>query len=112
MSACQEILPEFNLKIRKGGSTRSVSFWYSPYHHWIQNTVSFTLKYRGSLYPVRNNGPPGFEPFGSAHGPEYVEGSQRLEFLTGFTSGAIFSIIYTIACGAPVPIGTSGAPTG
>ena len=30
--------------------------------------------------------PLGFEPVDSAHGPEYVEGSQRLEFLTGFTS--------------------------
>jgi len=66
------------------------------------------------IYPVRNNGPIlppgqrppglaaavefhfstiptgyntllGFEPFDGAHGPEYVEGSQRLEFLTGFT---------------------------
>ena len=37
------------------------------------------------VYPVRNNPPLGFEPFDSAHGPEYVEGSQRLEFLTGFT---------------------------
>jgi hypothetical protein len=37
------------------------------------------------IYPVRNNAPLGFEPFDSAHGPKYVEGSQRLEFLTGFT---------------------------
>jgi len=29
------------------------------------------------------NAPLGFEPFDSAHGPEYVEGLQRLEFLTG-----------------------------
>src|SRR4030042_7194967 len=36
------------------------------------------------LYPVRNNAPLGFEPFDSAPGPKYVEGSQRLEFLTGF----------------------------
>ncbi len=39
------------------------------------------------VYPIRNNGPPCFEPFDPAlrgtHGPEYVEGSQRLEFLTG-----------------------------
>ena len=42
------------------------------------------LKYRGTLiYPVRNNAP--------------------LEFLTGFTSGAIFSIIFMIACGARFP---------
>ena len=57
------------------------------------------------MYPVRNNGPAaavefhfstiptgyntllGFEPFDDAHGSEYVEGSQRLEFLTGFTKG-------------------------
>jgi hypothetical protein len=53
----------------------SVAFWYSLYHHWIQNTVSFTLKCRGYLiYPVRNNAP--------------------LEFLTGFTSDAIFSTIF------------------
>ena len=36
------------------------------------------------IYPVRNNASLGFEPFDSAHGPKYVEGSQRLEFLTGF----------------------------
>jgi hypothetical protein len=28
-----------------------------------------------SIYPVKNDGPLGFEPFDSAHGPEYVEGS-------------------------------------
>jgi hypothetical protein len=31
--------------------------------------------------------PLGFEPFDGAHGPEDVEGLQRLEFLTGFRPG-------------------------
>ena len=39
----------------------------------------------GYVHPVGNDAPPGFEPFDSAHGPEGVQGSQRLEFLTGFT---------------------------
>jgi len=35
------------------------------------------------IYLVRNHARLGFEPFDSAHGPKYVEGSLRLEFLTG-----------------------------
>jgi hypothetical protein len=42
------------------------------------------------IHPVRNDAPLGFAPFDGAHGPEYVEGSQRLEFLTGFTSCMVF----------------------
>jgi hypothetical protein len=36
------------------------------------------------IIPSGFNAPLGFEPFDSAHGPKYVEGSQPLEFLTGF----------------------------
>ena len=58
------------------------------------------------MHPVRNDAPLGFEPFDSAirqahggesnrtaHGPEYVEGSQRLEFLTGFTLGQFQNVV-------------------
>jgi len=34
---------------------------------------------------VTDDAPLGFEPLAGARGPECVEGSQRLEFLTGFT---------------------------
>ena len=58
------------------------------------DTIGFKIQYlsllkcRGTLiYPVRNNAP--------------------LEFLTGFTSGAIFSTIFMIALRSAVPIGTS-----
>ena len=48
---------------------------------FLENIFSF------NLYPVRNNSPLGFELFDPAlrgtHGPDYVEGSQRLEFLMG-----------------------------
>jgi hypothetical protein len=36
------------------------------------------------IIPVRFDVSLGFEPFDSAHDPGYGEGSQRLEFLTGF----------------------------
>jgi hypothetical protein len=45
-----------------------------------------------SLYPVRNNASLGFEPFDGAHGPEYVEGSQHLEFLTGFSWSGFYNL--------------------
>jgi len=32
-----------------------------------------------------DDAPLGFEPLAGAHGPECVEGPQRLEFLTGLT---------------------------
>ena len=53
------------------------------------------------IYPVRNNAPLGFEPFDSAHGPKYVEGSQRLEFLTGFTFFKKFSKNSCLKWGPP-----------
>jgi len=42
------------------------------------------LRCSATRLDYRNNAPLGFEPFDSAHGPKYVEGSQRMEFLTGF----------------------------
>ncbi len=46
------------------------------------------LCYEVLIHPVRNDAPLGFKPFDPAlrgtHGPEYVEGSQRPGFLTGF----------------------------
>jgi hypothetical protein len=37
------------------------------------------------IYPVGNSALLGFEPLGSVHSPEDVNGSERLEVLTGFT---------------------------
>jgi len=45
------------------------------------------------IIPAGPNAPLGFEPFDSAHGPEYVEGSQRLEFLTGWTFPGSTSVL-------------------
>ena len=39
------------------------------------------------IIPVGFNAPLVFEPVDFAHGPEYVEGLQRLEFLTRFRVG-------------------------
>ena len=98
VSVCQDILPEFSLKIRKGGSPGLCRFGMAFTIIRFKIRYRSLLKYRGYLiYPVRNNAPLGFE-------------SQRLEFLTGFTSGAIFSIILMIALRSAVPIGSKLAP--
>ena len=77
--------------LRKGGSARLCRFGIPFTIIGFKIQYLSLLKYRGTLiYPVRNNDPLGFE-------------SQRLEFLTGFTSGAISITIYVIACGARFP---------
>jgi hypothetical protein len=87
ISVCQEILSESSLKIRKGGSACLCRFGIVFTIIGFKIQYLSLLKYRGYLiYPVRNNAP--------------------LEFLTGFTSGAIFSIIFMIALRSAVPIGT------
>jgi len=84
VSVCQEILSASSLKIRNRGSAYLCRFGIAFTIIGFKIRYRPLLKYRGYLiYPVRNNAP--------------------LEFLTGFTSGAIFSIIFMIACGARFP---------